>query len=247
MNPEVPAKAPVHSLSTAKTSPATQALVLLSGGMDSTTLLFYVRFRLKIEMVDTLAFAYGQRHGRELEAAARQARAAGVRSHRVIDLGFMGDMTAPVSALTGMTVAMPDLDRLSAVERTQPSTYVPHRNLVLLSLAAACAEARGISDVYYGAQAQDRYGYWDCTPGFIERLNRLLSLNRGKAVRVHAPFVGLRKSDELRIGLDLGVDYADTWTCYEGGATVCGRCPACHERATAFKDLGLPDPLTHKG
>lgn len=219
------------------------ALVLLSGGMDSSTLLFFVRQRLKAPLVDTVTFAYGQRHRREIEAAARQARAAGVRDHRVIDLGFLGAITAPVSALTGTAVAMPDLLALDAAERRQPATYVPHRNLVLLALAAACAEARGISDIYYGAQSQDSYGYWDCSPEFLERLNSLLALNRRRAVRAHAPFVGLRKVDELRLGLELGVDYAHTWTCYEGRAKPCAVCPACRERQAAFDEAGIPDPL----
>ncbi len=220
-----------------------EALVLLSGGMDSTTLLFFVRHRLKIAVVDTISFAYGQRHRRELVMAAWQARAAAVRNHCVIDLDFLGPLTAPVSALTGTSVAMPDLDLLTTAERDQPATYVPHRNLVLLSLAAACAEARGIRDIYYGAQSQDRYGYWDCTPEFLERMNRLLSLNRRHAVRVQAPFVGLRKAEELRLGLELGVDYARTWTCYLGSERPCGTCPACRERQSAFLEVGIPDPL----
>ncbi len=218
-------------------------MVLLSGGMDSSTLLFYVRQRLGIPIVDTVSFAYGQRHHRELAMAAWQAQAAGVRDHRVIDLGVLGDVTAPVSALTGTTVGMPDLDHLTARERDQPVTYVPHRNLVLLSLAAAAAESRGIRDIYYGAQSQDSYGYWDCTPEFLDKLNRLLSLNRRHAVQVHAPFIDMRKADELRLGLTLGVDYGHTWTCYEGGAAPCKQCPACRERSRAFRDVGIPDPL----
>lgn len=219
------------------------ALVLLSGGMDSTTLLFYVRYRLKVAVVDTLSFDYGQCHRCELHMAAWQSRAAGVREHRVIDLGFLGDVTAPVSALTGDRVAMPVLERLSATEREQPGTYVPHRNLVLLSLAAACAEARGIQDVFYGAQHQDHYGYWDCSAEFIERFNRMLALNRRNAVRLHAPFVAMRKTDEIRLGMELGVDYAHTWTCYRGGTSPCEDCPACRERRSAFDQLDMTDPL----
>ena len=218
------------------------ALVLLSGGMDSATLLFYVKNRLEVPVIDTVSFAYGQRHRCELDMAAWQARAAGVRDHRVIDLSFLGDITAPVSALTGAAVAMPDLDRLTAAQREQPDTYVPHRNLVLLALAAACAEARGIRDVYYGAQMQDRYGYWDCTPEFLDRINRVLSLNRRDAVRIHAPFIKMRKADEIRLGMQLGVDYRHTWTCYRGGNHACGNCPSCRERQEAFHEVGLVDP-----
>lgn len=218
------------------------ALVLLSGGMDSATLLFYVRHRLNVPTVDAVSFDYGQRHRCELTMAAWQARAAGVRDHRVIDLGFLGDVTAPVSALTGGRVAMPDLDRLTVKEREQPGTYVPHRNLVLLSLATACAEARGIQDVYYGAQIQDGYGYWDCTAVFLERLNQVLSLNRRNAVRIHAPFIDMRKADEIRLGMELGVNYAYTWTCYRGGKKPCHNCPSCRERQSAFNEIGIADP-----
>lgn len=220
-----------------------KALILLSGGMDSTTLLFYVRNRLAVTVLDTVTFAYGQRHRRELAMAAWQARAAGVRDHSVIDVPFLGNVTAPVSALTGTAIAMPDPRQWSAEERCQPATYVPHRNLVLLSLAAACAEARGIQDIYYGAQAQDNYGYWDCAPDFIQRINRVLALNRRNPVRVHAPFAAMRKVDELRLGLKLGVDYAHTWTCYLGGRKPCAACPACRERRAAFDEAGIADPL----
>ncbi len=218
------------------------ALVLLSGGMDSATLLFYVKHRLKVAVVDALSFDYGQHHRCELTMATWQARAAGVRDHRVIDLGFLGDMTAPVSALTGSQVAMPDLDRLTLKEREQPGTYVPHRNLVLLSLATAYAEARGIRDVFYGAQSQDSYGYWDCSADFLERLNQVLSLNRRDAVRIQAPFVAMRKADEIRLGMELGVNYARTWTCYRGGPKPCDDCPACRERRSAFDQIGIADP-----
>ncbi len=222
------------------------ALVLLSGGMDSTTLLFYVKRRLHVPVVDTVSFAYGQRHRRELAMAARQARSAGVREHRLLNLDFLGEIAAPVSALTGTSVEIPDLELLKGKERNQPPTYVPHRNLILLSLAAAYAEARGIRDVYYGAQRQDRYGYWDCTNDFLVRLNRLLKLNRRKAVRVHAPFVGMRKTDELRLGMEMGVDYAQTWSCYRGGTLPCGKCPACLERKAAFREVNVVDPLEER-
>jgi 7-cyano-7-deazaguanine synthase len=115
--------------------------------------------------------------------------------------------------------------------------------MMLLSVAAAYAEARGVSCLYYGAQTQDRYGYWDCTPEFLEKVNQVLSLNRRNPVTVKAPFVAWRKADEIRLGLELGVDYAHTWTCYRGEAEPCRVCPACMERAAAFLEAGSPDPL----
>lgn len=223
------------------------AVVLLSGGMDSTTLLHYVIRRLAVKTVYALSFRYGQKHARELEAACWQARAAGVAGHRLIDVSFFGDLTAGRSALTDAAIAIPRLEELDEAARRQPPTYVPNRNMMLLSLAAAFAEARNVTDVYYGAQAQDRYGYWDCTPEFLEKVNALLALNRGTPVAVRAPFMTWRKADELRLGLELGVDYAHTWTCYAGGAQPCGVCPSCDERAAAFREIGMADPLAATG
>jgi len=228
-------------------TPPPSAVVLLSGGLDSTTLLHYLRKDLGVNTVFALSFRYGQKHARELEAARWQARAAGVAEHRFIDVSFFGELTAGRSALTDAAIAIPRLEELDEAARRQPPTYVPNRNMMLLSLAAAYAEARGVADVYYGAQAQDRYGYWDCTPEFLERINALLALNRGTPVVVRAPFMTARKADELRLGLKLGVDYAHTWTCYAGGVQPCGDCPSCEERAAAFREIGIADPLAAVG
>ena len=115
--------------------------------------------------------------------------------------------------------------------------------MILLALSAAFAEAQGIADVYYGAHAQDRYGYWDCTPAFVARLNRALALNRRKPVRLHAPFSRMLKADIVRLGVRLGVDYGRTWSCYRGGRRPCGTCPTCVERAAAFRGARAVDPL----
>ena len=138
-----------------------QAVVLLSGGMDSTTLLYYVKRTLNVATIHALSFDYGQRHAREIEAARWQARAAGVTEHCVMDVSLLGGVAFARSVLTDREADLPNLDDMDEAQRSQPPTYVPHRNLVLLSLAAAYAEAHGIADVFYGAQAQDRYGYWD--------------------------------------------------------------------------------------
>jgi len=143
------------------------------------------------------------------------------------------------SALTDAAIRVPDLENLSGKQRRQPPTYVPNRNMLFLSLAAAYAEARGIRDVFYGAQAQDEYGYWDCTVDFVNRINHILRLNRGKAVTVHAPFALMKKADVLKIGLELGVDYRHTWSCYRGGKKPCGTCPTCVSDGTHSGRLGL--------
>jgi 7-cyano-7-deazaguanine synthase len=220
------------------------AVVLLSGGLDSSVLLHEVKAGLDGRPLHALSFFYGQKHARELELAREQARLAAVASHRVIDLSFFKDLIRGGSALTDEAIPVPDLAGLSTGQLEQPPTYVPNRNMMLLSLAAAFAEAVGVQDVFYGAQKQDRYGYWDCTAEFIDRINALLALNRVRPVRVQAPFVSRSKADIVRRGVELGVDFSRTWSCYRGVPPSCGTCPTCVERRTAFRDAGVPDPVS---
>ncbi len=219
------------------------AVVLLSGGVDSSTLLHYVNRTLGKDRLFALSFRYGQRHVRELEAAAIQAASAGVTEHRILDISAFGALTRGGSVLTDPDAEVPPLSVLEESERSQPPTYVPNRNMMLLSFAAAYAEAQQVCDVYYGAQAQDEYGYWDCTTEFLTRINHLLALNRRDPVTIHAPFVDKTKADVIRIGAGLGVDFGKTWTCYRGDTTPCGVCPSCAERARGFADAGISDPL----
>ncbi len=224
---------------------ASGAVILLSGGLDSTTLLHHVVHTLGRGPVHALSFHYGQRHARELDCARWQAAAAGVTEHRVIDLAFLGDLLKAGSALIAGGAEVPGLDELDEEQLAQPPTYVPNRNMVLLAMAAAYAEAQGIGDVFYGAQAQDEYGYWDCTTAFLDRINAVLALNRGQAVTIHAPFVAMKKADIIKTGFDLDVDFSHTWSCYRGGEKACGTCPTCVERFRAFRELGAEDPLPY--
>jgi len=212
------------------------AVILLSGGMDSTTVLHYVRMRLGVPVLYALSVLYGQKHSREIAMAKWQARRAGVTEHKVIDLSFFGGLTAGASALTDAAIAVPDMSAVRGRLRRQPPTYVPNRNMILISLAAAYAEAKGVRDIFYGAQAQDYYGYWDCTVDFVRKINDVLRLNRRRAVRVHAPFAGMSKTAVAGIGMKLGVDYSHTWSCYRGGKQACGKCPSCVERNKALKN-----------
>ncbi len=218
-------------------------VVLLSGGIDSVTLLHRTRQSCAGGDVYALSYVYGQKHVRELEMAEWQARRAEVREHRVVDVSVLGTLTRGGSALTDPTIAVPALSDLHPNQLAQPPTYVPNRNMILLSLAAAWAESIGVVRVLYGAQMQDQYGYWDCTVDFVARINDVLDLNRGQAVRVEAPLMTMSKAEVLRLGLSLGVDYAHTWSCYEGLERPCGRCPTCSERARAFAQVGVTDPL----
>jgi 7-cyano-7-deazaguanine synthase len=213
-----------------------KAVVLLSGGMDSATLLSYVKKRLDVDYICALSFVYGQKHSKELDCAKWQAEKLDVSEHRTLDISFYGDLTKGGSALTDGSIEVPDLKDVQPDQRMQPPTYVPNRNMVFLSLAAAFAEAQGITDVFYGAQAQDEYGYWDCSQDFVKRMNDVLSLNRKSRIMVRAPFAAMSKSEVVKIGLELGVDYDHTWTCYRGGSEPCGSCPSCVERNKAFAD-----------
>lgn len=218
-------------------------MVLLSGGMDSTVLLHHVATELGYDRVHALGFNYGQRHRQELACAQAQVDALEGATLELVDISFMGELLAAGTALVSGGAEVPDLEALDESERAQPPTYVPNRNMMLLSIAAACAEAQGIRDVYYGAQAQDEYGYWDCTVDFLDRVNALLSLNRKEAVTVHAPFVHAKKHELVTRGVELGVDFSKTWSCYRGGDTPCETCPTCVERSTAFREAKHVDPL----
>ncbi len=222
------------------------AVVLVSGGLDSTVLLHHVAKELSRMPIHALSFNYGQRHVRELACAEWQAETVGVAEYRVIELAYLRNVLAGASTLMADGPPVPDLKDIEDSETDQPSTYVPNRNMMLLSIAAAYAEAHGISDVYYGAQAQDEYGYWDCTAEFLERINAVLTLNRRDAITIHAPQVRASKADNVQRGIALDVDFAHTWSCYRGEDTPCGTCPTCVERAKAFEAVGVSDPLGSK-
>ncbi|RMD78858.1 MAG: 7-cyano-7-deazaguanine synthase QueC [Lentisphaerae bacterium] len=218
-------------------------VVLVSGGLDSTTLLHAVCSKAPA-VVHLLSYRYGQRHDREVEMAAWQIRRLGLEQQwETLELDVFAQLAGGASTLLKQGQPVPALSKLAPEERDQPPTYVPNRNMVMLSLAAAFAEARHCTMVFYGAQAQDEYGYWDCTEEFVERLNQVFALNRRTRVRVEAPFLHYSKAQIIRLGLELGVDYAHTWSCYRGGESPCGECPTCVERANAFREVGIADPL----
>ncbi len=219
------------------------SVAIVSGGLDSVTLLHYL---VKTEGLRpaVITFQYGQKHGREVDCARRQADRLGCRQMLVLELNHLQPLFAR-SALVASDVAVPAVDEVRG--DPQPPTYVPNRNMIFLALAAAYAETCGVSRVFYGAQAHDLYGYWDTTPDFLARLNEVYTLNRRTPIQIEAPFVTYSKTDLLRVGLALGVDYGDTWSCYEGGERACGRCPTCAERLQAFANLGITDPLPYDG
>ncbi|NQZ57355.1 MAG: 7-cyano-7-deazaguanine synthase QueC [Lentisphaeraceae bacterium] len=221
-----------------------KCVILLSGGLDSVSLLYYVAKELKYDEIYTISFNYGQKHSRELkEASWNSEKLSQVKEHRILDLSFMKEILQGTSSLVGDQIEVPDLAAISETELDQPVTYVPNRNMMLLSLAASYAESCGCRDVFYGAQAQDEYGYWDCTVEFLEKINGVLNLNRRDYVTIQAPFISKSKGEVAAIGHRCGVDFAHTWTCYRGGERPCGKCPSCVERQIAFEKSGLIDPL----
>jgi 7-cyano-7-deazaguanine synthase len=200
--------------------------------------------RVKKATPALMTFVYGQKHAKEVAFAQFQANLLGCSQHLVVDISFLSPLFAS-SALVSGDLQIPNV--ADVLGDPQPPTYVPNRNMIFLALAAAYAETQGVTDIYYGAQSHDLYGYWDTTPDFLQRLNGVFSLNRKTPVQIKAPFVNYSKTDILRLGLELGVDYSRTWSCYEGQAVACGRCPTCAERLQAFANVGIPDPLPYAG
>jgi len=213
-------------------------VVILSGGMDSSTLLAKL-VAVQTAPIYVLTFDYGQRHSREILAADA------VADYLKVPLDFRALIDVP-QIFQGSALVDEDIDIPQDVEgQPQPVTYVPNRNMIFLSLAIGFAESRGAQVVYYRAHLEDSYGYWDCTAEFVAALNATLQLNRGKPVRIEAPFVELKKEELLQIGLDLKFPYELTWTCYEGGEIACGVCPTCDARLKAFAANEATDPLVY--
>ena len=217
------------------------SIAIVSGGMDSITLLHYL-LKVGKRTPALITFRYGQKHAKEVDFAESQAKLLGCRDHLVLELSSLAPLFAE-SALVSAAKEIPTADDVAG--DPQPATYVPNRNMIFIALAAAYAETRGVSDLYYGAQRHDLYGYWDTTPRFLEQFNQLFRLNRKTQIQIHAPFVQLSKADILRQGVALEVDYSQTWSCYEGSRLACGRCPTCAERLSAFAEIGLRDPLPY--
>lgn len=222
-----------------------RAIVLVSGGLDSATTLAVARNRGFV--CYALSFDYGQRHRVELDAASRVARALGAAEHRTlpIDLAAFGG-----SALTDTSIAVPE----TGVDPTRiPVTYVPARNTVFLALALAWAEVLEARDLFIGVNAVDYSGYPDCRPEFIAAFERLANLAtragvEGHALTVHTPLISASKADIIRLGLELGVDYGMTISCYQPDATgaACRVCDSCRLRREGFEAAGVADPTRYR-
>lgn len=229
-------------------SESPRAVVLLSGGLDSTTTVAIARSE-GFE-VYALSFNYGQRHSAELDAARRVARRLGVVKHVVaeIDLRLFGG-----SALTD-DIAVPKGRPIEEMEKEIPVTYVPARNTIFLSYALAWAEVLGAQDVFIGVNAIDYSGYPDCRPEYVEAYERMANLATKAGVegrqrlRVHTPLIDLSKAEIISRGLQLGVDYSITVTCYDPtpAGEACGDCDACLLRLRGFEETGIADPAPYR-
>jgi len=224
-----------------------RAVVLLSGGLDSCTTLAIAKS--EGYQLYALSFNYGQRHAVELAAAERIARQAGVVQHIVvpIDLRLFGG-----SALTS-DIAVPKGRPLDEMGQGIPVTYVPARNTIFLSFALAWAEVLGANDIFIGVNALDYSGYPDCRPEYIAAYQQMANLAtragvEGHALRIHTPLIHLTKAEIIRRGLELGVDYALTVTCYDPSpaGAACGECDSCLLRLKGFAENGISDPAAYR-
>jgi 7-cyano-7-deazaguanine synthase len=225
-----------------------KAVLLLSGGVDSTTtaaIALHEGFD-----VHALSVRYGQRHAVELEAARRVAERLGIRQHVIVDL----DLRAFGGSALTADVPLPKDTPLAEIGARIPATYVPARNTIFLSLALAWAETLGARDIFFGANALDYSGYPDCRPEYLEAYARMADLatragvEEGARLRIHAPLLRLTKAEIVARGVALGLDYGMTSSCYDPAAdgAACGRCESCILRLKGFAEAGLPDPARYQ-
>jgi len=219
-----------------------RAVVLVSGGLDSATVLAIAR--AEGYACHALSVDYGQRHAAELEASRHVASALGAVEHRQVhvDLGGIAG-----SALTDHNIPVPEAEGQGI-----PVTYVPARNTIMLSIALGWAEVLGAQDIFVGVNAVDYSGYPDCSPAFIDAFERLANLAtkagvEGRAFHIRAPLIRMSKAEIITKGIELGVDYAQTVSCYQADqhGRACGRCDSCRLRAAGFAEAGVPDPTRY--
>ena len=220
-----------------------KCVVPISGGIDSTVLLHHaVKCGEYSGGVYAISFDYGQRHSRELDYAKRTVQHLNV-PHKVIDLNFFRQVVDS-SSLTNSNIKV--AKTRDVLGDAQTVNYVPFRNQMLLSICCAVAESVKADTVFHGAaQIDTQSGYWDGSKEFLSSINELTALNRKHRVNVEAPLIELSKKEIIEWGNDLGVDFSDTWTCYEGEDKACGECTACSSRLKGFIDAGIVDPLEY--
>ena len=223
-----------------------KVLVVLSGGLDSSVATMMCVDKYGKDNVSTITFDYNQKQRIEIEKAFELTNKLGVK-HKILNLGILGDIAQPMSAnISGTNVEMPNIKEV--LGDPQPVTYVPFRNMILLSLAMSHAEVQGCNKVVTGLQVHDEYGYWDTTQKFVDTMNNVASQNRQHKVEIEAPFSQMSKADEIEVAIELGQFdlLKHTLTCYNPqGVLSCGKCPACAERIMNFMKVGRKDPVPY--
>ncbi len=223
------------------------AVVIFSGGLDSTTALYWAK--REFDEVYAITFSYGQRHSIEVEMAKITARNAEVKEHLIYQIDL--SKIAP-SALTDGTIEVPEAKSVEEIkERGIPITYVPFRNGIFISIASAYAESKGITDLVGGWNAVDYSGYPDCRPEFLKAMEETLNLgtklgSEGRKWKIHAPLINLTKGEIIKFGLSLGADYSYSISCYRGGEVPCMRCDSCLLRAKGWAEVGEEDHLIRR-
>ena len=219
----------------------------ISGGMDSSVLLYHAIN--KYEEIHTLSFDYSQRHKKELIFATKQVEEARRRypnkliTHKVLDISFIKDI-ATTSALTNLGINVAKIKDVCG--HPQHQNYVPFRNMILLSIACSYAESVDAQTIYHGAaQIDSAAGFWDGSVEFLDVINSITALNRMKKIQIVAPLIDMSKKDIILHGVNLGVDFNKTWTCYEGLEDACGECTSCSARIKGFIDAKIKDPITY--
>ncbi|MCK5460393.1 7-cyano-7-deazaguanine synthase QueC [Candidatus Gracilibacteria bacterium] len=215
-----------------------QGVIILSGGLDSSVLAHFLIKEKKTNLL-ALSFDYGQKHRKELDCAAFQAKSLKI-PHKIINLGFMNE--AFTSSLLSSGDAIPEGHY---EDENMKQTVVPNRNMILISIAAGFAISQNREYLFYGAHAGDHSIYPDCRGEFIQKLRETLSLCDWQNLTLEAPFQNLKKDEIVKIGYDMEIDFSQTWTCYKGGEKSCGVCGSCSERLEAFEKNGFTDPLIY--
>jgi len=223
-------------------------LAVLSGGLDSSIMTMMLVEKYGPDRVYALSYNYGQKQKVELEKAAELCDKLGI-GHKVLDLGILGEIAEPISAnIGGSDVAMPTIH--DVLGDPQPKTYVPFRNMILLSLTMAQAEASNASHVFTGLQVHDEYGYWDTSQRFVDSMNAVAIQNRTHRVEILAPFSKLSKLQEIKICQEMNMQHLliHTLTCYDPDdqGRSCGKCPSCAERIQNFMGSGMIDPIPYQ-
>jgi 7-cyano-7-deazaguanine synthase len=223
-----------------------KAIVLLSGGLDSTVTLAVAES--EGYEIYALSFHYGQRHTKELESAKKIADHYRVKEHKIInlDLSQLG-----ASALTDGSIAIPEGRGIENIGKDIPVTYVPARNTILLSIALGYAEAMDAGTIFIGANALDYSGYPDCRPEYFEAFQKVAELGtkrgvEGRAIQIEHPLISMTKADIVRRGSELNAPLHLTWSCYHGGEKACGECDSCLLRSKGFKEAGIDDPIEYE-